>query len=511
MSQPCGYEAVNPGCGLASQPFGVRPPERITAKLRRAIATCAAAAAFLLGVAASASAAELPAANVSELTTALRDAMPGDTVVLAPGVWSDVKLDITHGGKSGAPVTIRAREPGRTIFGGASSLTFSAPEVVVDGLLFTQGAISKGQVVWFHSDHCQLTNTAIVDYNPPKVATKYYWVYFEGDYNRLDHCFFKGKSNDQPLIGNAIKASRHNTTDHCYFKDIPFVPDLNGREDFRIWGYGGNEEMGDDGAFFTIEDNLFDHADGEGMEIISLKSNRNIVRRNTLHATRGGVTNRSGNFNTIEENLILCDGAAGAYGMRITGQYQRIVNNRIEHAEFGIHLMAGEFIASPLTPEYKPIERAGTPLGRVPAYNQPMHTLVMHNTLSDIRGVDLLFGLGYKSGWPHAQRVLLPEQNQILDNLIEKPHGGTAIDLPVQDKAAPLDRFAFKPNEFSGNVVIGGKVNLSPVPAGIALRETLTSATDTPGVNVKLHPLTPAEVGPPWVRARADAGEELFK
>lgn len=433
------------------------------------------------------------ASSAVELAAVLKEARPGDTIVLESGTWRDATIDLTRGGTAGAPITIRAREPGRVMLTGASSLTFSAPYIVVDGLLFAQGALTKGSVVTFHSDHDRLTRSAIVDYNPPDAATPYYWVYFDGSDNRLDHSSFKGKSHQQPLVGNAIAGSRRNTTDHCAFTDIPYVANRNGREIFRIWGYGGNEELGEDGAFFTIEDNLFDHADGEGEEIISLKSNRNIVRRNTIRQTRGGITNRSGNYNTIEQNSILCEGYPGAYGMRVTGQHQRLVNNDIERCAYGIHLMAGEYIQESLTPSYQPIVRAGTPLGRVPAYNQPKHVLVAHNTLAGNQDADLLFGKGYKTGWPTAQRVLLPEENDIEYNLIRKANGGVAVDAPPRDTEPPLARFTFAANHFAGNVVQGGRIALTPVPAGFS-----TQPDAKAGVAVALHPLTARDVGAGW-------------
>ncbi len=121
----------------------------------------------------------------------------------------------------------------------------------------------------FNAAHCRLTNSAIIDYNPTAFETKYYWVFLAGDDNRVDHCFFTGKNHLEPLIGNDLTDSRRNTVDHCYIKDIPYH-DANGREIFRIWGYGKIGEMGEDGAFFTIAHNLFVHADGAGQEIISL-------------------------------------------------------------------------------------------------------------------------------------------------------------------------------------------------------------------------------------------------
>jgi poly(beta-D-mannuronate) lyase len=451
--------------------------------------------ALWLGLAAAAlPAAEISVGDPAGLAAALAQAKPGDTLVLADGTWRDATLTLTAAGSETAPVTIRAETPGRVVLTGESSLVFAAPHVVVDGLLFTNGTTKGNSVVQFNSTHGRLTNSAIVDYNPPDVATGYYWVYFQGNDNRVDHCYFKGKSHQQPVIGNHIKDSRHNAVDHCHFADIPYVAGRNGREIFRIWGYGGNEELGDDGAFFTIEYNLFDRADGEGAEIISLKSNRNIVRFNTILRTRGGITNRSGNFNTITDNVLLCDGAGGAYGMRITGRHHIVARNYIRGGTFGLHLMAGEFIERDLTGSYQPIKREGTPLGRVPAYNQARENLIADNVLVDIAGVDFLLGNGYKSNWPRAQRVLVPELNKFTGNLVFKPKGGVAVDIAKQDTAPPLDAFHFARNEFSGNRVLGGTVSLAPPPDGIAVEPAVGPPPAPPAI------LTPADVGPAWRR-----------
>jgi poly(beta-D-mannuronate) lyase len=447
-----------------------------------------------LGFASLATSAEIPVANPTELAVALNRARPGDTIVLADGPWRDAAVTLTAAGTAGAPVTIRAQTRGKVIFSGESSLIFAAPHVTVDGLVFTQGTTKQNSVIQFGSDHGRLTNSVIIDYNPPDVATSYYWVYFQGNHNRVDHCHFKGKSHQQPVIGNHINASRYNSTDHCHFEDIPYVAGRNGREIFRIWGYGGNEELGDDGAFFTVERNLFDRADGEGSEIISLKSNRNTVRGNTIIRTRGGITNRSGNFNTITDNVILCDGADGAYGMRLTGRHHTVMRNYIRGATFGVHLMAGEFIEHDLTGSYQPIKREGTPLGRVPAYNQARDNLIADNILVDIAGVDFLLGNGYKSGWPQAQRVLVPESNRFIGNVLFKPKGGVAVDIAKQDRTEPLGIFQFGPNEFSGNRVFGGTVALTPAPEGIRITPVDGPAPELPAI------LTPADVGPAWRR-----------
>jgi len=453
----------------------------------------------LLPLNAAAPAAERQAATGDELRRAIAAAEAGDVIVMLDGEWTDVAIDITTAG-----VTLRAQTPGKVVLTGSSKLKLSAPNVVVDGLRFEGGALTgdDGEIIHFNSDHGRVTNCAIVDYNPREVATPYYWVFFEGHHNRLDHCYIKGKSHQEPVIGNAgggssprdsKKPSRHNTVDHCHFVDIPHVPGRNGREIFRIWGYGGNEELGDDGSFFTIEDNLFERAHGEGNEIISLKSNCNIVRRNTIRATRGGITNRSGNFNVIEDNIILADGEERATGIRIAGQGHVIRGNYLEGTVDGINLMCGEHFETDLTGEFSPILREWAPLKRVPRYGHVRNVTIENNVFVDIAGADLNVGSGYKSGWPKSQRVLVPDGLTISKNVVVKPKGGDAVIGATHDRDPPLDKFEFKPNRFEGNTIVGdgAAVVFEPAKSGFVAR------TDPPP-RPKPTLLTAQDVGPAW-------------
>ena len=436
-----------------------------------------------------------------ELPNVIDASQPGDVIVLRDGQWNDVFIHVTAGGAKDKPLTIRAQTPGKVVLGGSSKLKLAAPHVVVDGLLFQGGALDDGQVIHFNSDHGRVTNCAVIDYNPREVATGYYWVFFEGHYNRLDHCLLKNKNHQEPVIGNAgggskpsdsKTPSRHNTVDHCYFLDIPHVRGRNGREIFRIWGYGGNEELGDDGSFFTIERNLFERAHGEGNEIISLKSNRNVVRGNTIRATRGEITNRSGNFNRIEDNIILADGQDGAGGIRICGQKHVVRGNYIEGAGAGINVYAGEHFESDLTGKFEPVVRERAPLKRVPRYGQVREATIENNTLADIAGHDLYIGGGYKFGWPKAQRVLAPEACRIAGNVIIKRTGGVAVAGATQDREPPLERFEFKPNVFEANVIVGEKATVDFESARGGFKNV--QAREKPAIK----PLTSKDVGPSW-------------
>ncbi|WP_114781905.1 polysaccharide lyase 6 family protein [Botryobacter ruber] len=471
--------------------------------------------------------------NISELTAAMAAAQPGDQLVMADGTWQDAVIDFNATATEAAPITLKAQTPGKVILTGSSKLTFSKPYLIADGLLFQNGIPASGNVIDFKTNHCRLTNTAVVDYNPPVSTQGYYWVFFSGSHNQVENCYFKGKNNNQPLIGNDQDDSRYNKVNHCYFKDIPYS-NVNGREIFRIWGYGRSEELGDDGGFFTIEYNLFERAHGEGTEIISFKSNHNVARYNTIIATRGGITGRSGNYNTVEGNFILGQKEQGTSGIRMAGQGHKVLNNYIADVTGdGLTLMTGEYIEKDLTGNYKPILREGTPLGRVPSYGHVRNGMFAHNTFLNVSGTDMIIGSSYKASWNTSQRILIPESNTVANNLVVKaaPGGGIAVTTPTQDKTAPLDIFRFEPNTYEGNVIYRGTVAISPEPSGFRYADPQLTAdaynifrpatnspaadagvrvvtatatnrkydTGTPQAGIQ-RPLTPKDVGPAWMR-----------
>jgi poly(beta-D-mannuronate) lyase len=442
----------------------------------------------------------------AQLKAALDRAQPGDAVILAKGDWRDADIVVQKGGRSGSPVVLRAEVPGETILGGSSSLEINAPFVTVDGLLFHAGSVTKQAVILFNSNHGVVKNTAIVDYNPLSFATAYYWVFFNGDSNTLDRCYFKGKNNMQPLVGNAIEESRRHQITRCYFKNIPHA-DANGREIIRVWGAGKFGPNDKDGAYFTIAENLFDHADGEGTEIVSLKSNYNKLLNNTVIATRGCLNIRRGNFNTVQGNIVLGQGVEGAQGLRMSGERNLVQGNYVSGTEYGIQVSTGEFITSALTPAYQPgIKGKSGEEERIATYPQNKDVMIRDNVTVDIAGADLEIGGGYKKHWPEAQLVLLPENCIIKDNRFVRPKGGNSVIGTFPDKTGPLSRFTFKPNSYAGNVLVGGKNDFAPAASGMR-SQALPSGWTEARERAALKPLTAKDVGPAWVIALREAGK----
>jgi poly(beta-D-mannuronate) lyase len=436
--------------------------------------------------------------NATELTSAIAKANAGDILMLKNGEWKNTTIDFNANANSKLPITLRAQTPGKVILTGNSMLTFSKPYLIAEGLFFKNGQINSGSVVNFNSDNCRLTNSAIVDYNPDKFDVRYYWIYLKGSNNRIDHCFLKGKSNMNPVLGNDNENARYNRVDSCYIKDIPYVAKANGREIFRIWGYGHDDQTGNDGAYFTIEYNLFDHADGEGTEIVSLKSNYNMVRFNTVIASRGGLVGRRGKFNTFESNIVLGQGVKGTTGIRVAGANHRVINNYISDvSEDGLRVIAGEYYEKNLTTSFAPKKKS------LPKYLQVQNGFFAYNSILNCGGNGIDIGFSYKNDWPDLQMVLLPENNKFANNVVYNCKGNS-VSIEIQDKQKPLEIFQFKPNILEGNIVWGSELNILPIPQGIKMEKPNFSIAKN-GLyqfeitkNNSLQPLTNKEVGTRW-------------
>ena len=456
---------------------------------------------------------DIPVPNVAALAGALGSAGPGDVIVLAKGSWSDAVIKVERGGSEQSPLTIRAESSGETILTGGSQVEINAPYVVVDGLYFLKGVIDteKFSVIHFKSHHGTVRNCAVVDYNPPEFEDEYYWAYFSGDNNLLEKCYFKGKNNMHPLLGNAIDGSRTNTVRSCYFKNIPYE-DGNGREILRMWGPGKFDPKDKDGAFCVVEGNLFEGADGEGTEIISLKSNYNQVLSNTIVASRGCLNIRQGSHNLVKGNIILGKGVVGAQGLRMSGFDNKVEDNYVSGCEWGIRIQTGEYTESGLTPSYQAnMKEKKSKKGEATEVNvakyPPVEDLVLARNVSvNNTGADLEVGFAYKRHWPETQLVLLPVNSQIENNRFIRSKGGESVIGSVPDTQAPLDKIKLLPNHYANNLLLGGTCAYALASSGCK-SEAIPSGWSEDKEIAAWRPLTAEDVGPAWVIALRKAGQ----
>lgn len=362
-------------------------------------AGCAAVLAML--AAQGAPAAEFLVSSALDITNAMQSAQPGDTLIMTNGDWTNQQIELAGDGTPGAPITLRAQTQGMVKLNGSSTLKISGDWLVVDGLNFDGGSLSAGNVVEFRGSNgeatnSRFTNSAIVDYNPADINTRYFWVSLYGQSNRVDHNYFSGQSHSGVTVTvwrDSSDADLHRI-DNNYFADRP-AGNGNGFETIRI---GTSDESLSD-SFTVVENNLFERVDGE-IEIISNKSGSNAFRYNTFRESSGTLTLRHGNDNLVEGNFFLGAGKSGSGGVRVIGERQTIVNNYFQ----GLDGRANGAISI----------SAGVPGSALNEYFQVKDAVIAHNTIVDVNNAAITFDHDYNA----SNQYLLAEDVTIANNAI---------------------------------------------------------------------------------------------
>ncbi len=281
---------------------------------------------------ASQAAAEEYRVALPEVAAVLRTAGPGDRIVVENGDYRDLELKWRGAGAEGAPVRIEAATPGGVRIGGASTLRLAGRWLEIGGFDFRGGTPSKGAVVEFRcgsevADDCRLTDCIIDGYNPARRDAAYCYVILYGRRNRVDHCTFAGKLNlgvTLIVMLNEERSQRNfHRIDHNHFAPRP-VYGSNGAETIRV----GTSQQAYESSNTLIEENLFERCDGE-VEVVSIKSSDNVIRRNVFLESQGVLALRHGDRNLVEENLFVGHGVRNTGGIRIVNAGHRVVRNTL--------------------------------------------------------------------------------------------------------------------------------------------------------------------------------------
>ena len=274
----------------------------------------------------------LPAAECivtpqDDLAKVFRNSKPGDTILLANGIWKDVEIKFRAVGTEPKPITLRAKEPGQAVLTGRSTLQVRGSYLIVDGLMFRDLTGSKSVIELRDkkgrdTHHCRITNCAMVSEKSLNKETDSKWINLHGHHNRVDHCYLAGKTSaGTTLVVWLGKEANYHQIDHNYFGARP-VLGKNGGETIRV----GTSEVSLQNSRTTVEYNLFEECDGEA-EIISNKSCENVYRYNTFRKCAGALTLRHGNRCVVEANYFLGENKRGCGGVRIIGEDHWVVNN----------------------------------------------------------------------------------------------------------------------------------------------------------------------------------------
>ncbi|MDA8968440.1 polysaccharide lyase 6 family protein [bacterium] len=334
---------------------------------------------LLLLLAFGASAKEIRLSPESDLKPVLKQAEPGDVIVMEDGIWKDVKLRFERlMGTEKEPIHIRAESPGKVVLTGSSQVRVSGQHVIVSGLSFLNPE-DEGDVFEFRTHderlahHCRITECSF-EQTKKGSDKKSLWVNVYGSNNRVDHCYFAGKRNKgTTLVVWVTEDPGSHRIDHNHFGPRPELGG-NGGETIRI----GISDTSEFNSGTIVESNYFEKCNGEG-EVVSNKSCENIYRYNLFDRCEGALTLRHGHRCVVDGNVFLGHQESGTGGVRIIGSDHRVINNYFEglrgDAErAAISLMNG-IPESPLD-GYAPVRKA----------------LIAHNTIIDCK-VSMEFGV----------------------------------------------------------------------------------------------------------------------
>lgn len=291
---------------------------------------------YLLLTVAVLAAATLPAREyrvaAGDVAATLREAKPGDRIVIEDGIYNDLTLKWLGRGTEKKPLCIEAQTPGGVVFTGTSTLRLAGEWVEVSGLCFRDGHAPSGSVIEFRNglevaNHCRLTECVVDGYNPVRRDMAYSYILLYGRHNRVDHCTLTGKLNLGVTLIVMLNEERSQQNfhriDYNWFGPRP-VYGSNGAETIRV----GTSQQAYSSSNTLIEENLFDRCNGE-VEVVSIKSSDNTIRRNVFFESEGVLALRHGDRNTVEENLFVGHGKRNTGGIRVINAGHKVRRNTL--------------------------------------------------------------------------------------------------------------------------------------------------------------------------------------
>lgn len=254
----------------------------------------------------------------------------GDTIVVANGIYSDVRLVWKGAATAENPVVVVPESKGGVVITGASTLRIVGSGLTVCGLHFKDGYAPEGAIVEFrkgkeYAEGCRMTECVIENYNPTQRNDFYDDVIIAGRNNRYDHNTQTGKLNRGLLVGvnlnNDMSDGCAHRIDHNLFTNRHLFGS-NGAETIRV----GASQHAYTSSQVVIEDNVFDGCNGE-VEVVSIKSSDNIVRRNLFWECQGVLALRHGDRNVAENNVFVGNGVKHTGGVRVVNAGHKVVGN----------------------------------------------------------------------------------------------------------------------------------------------------------------------------------------
>jgi poly(beta-D-mannuronate) lyase len=275
--------------------------------------------------------------TTGELQKAILNAKPGDILLLDDGDFKDGAVHFAAKGTADKPIVIKARNSGKAIF--SVPLKMEGEFLSIVGIDFR----NMGNLDIFGKNckvlHCSWSDVKSgkwIRVLPGSAEIEIAWNLFENKTNNRE--MERGCQLMQIVVRN--ENERHHIH-HNLFRDIPEGKTGNGFETLQLITENNPFDPPGGHCNTIIEDNLFIRCNGES-EIISVKSNGNLLRRNTFRASKGSLVLRHGHDNVVTGNFFFGDGEKGSGGVRLQGKGQIVANNYFQDLGLmGIGMMDG--------------------------------------------------------------------------------------------------------------------------------------------------------------------------
>jgi len=272
----------------------------------------------------------------SELIVAYKNAVPGNVIILENGKYDGKLVFEKNSGKRNLPITIKASSGGKVEV--HSKIQIKGDHINIEGLTF----VENGSLVLLGKEirvsHCKWDNSK---------SKKWLQILVGSSLTEIDHNTFQNKNYNSKYPKGCqllqIVVSNKNERHHIHHNKFKNIKEGNGNG-FETLQLITNKNPFDPlpGACNTIiEDNFFEMANGEA-EIISIKSNGNIIRRNVFKNCKGSLVLRHGDNNNVSSNFFFGSDENKSGGIRIQGSGHSISNNFFQNlGSFGIGMMDG--------------------------------------------------------------------------------------------------------------------------------------------------------------------------
>jgi poly(beta-D-mannuronate) lyase len=346
--------------------------------------------------------------DIADFNKAVKTLLAGDSLVLANRIWKDAQLIFKGKGEENRYISLIAETPGKVILEGTSSLQLSGEWLWVSGLVFTNGHTPKKTVIDFRTGtreyayNAVLSNCVIDKYNQSSKTAADHWVELWGKNNRVEYCYFGGKTNEGTTLviwpNDSNSINNHHLVQHNYFGARPPLG-VNGGETIRI----GTSDVCNNVSASIVRNNYFEHCNGE-VEIISNKSCDNKYLNNTFYECEGCLTLRHGNRAIVAGNWFIGNNRKNTGGVRIINEGHRIYNNvfyQLRGEEFFSALSIMNAIPNSPANGYAPVK----------------DVIVAYNTFYDCS-----IPWNFCAGARDRNRTVVPESTQLINNLVYCPN-----------------------------------------------------------------------------------------